>query len=128
MFSRFFFRASRIVLAAYAGLMFRMDIRRHSPLPRGAVLFAANHPCITDPVLIHLLEKGCRRIPTTLEGEPDPVSWYLHGPYAITIGKAVRFEGDVNGQNLVRSISETVMQRIRPLALESKQRMRVFWA
>jgi 1-acyl-sn-glycerol-3-phosphate acyltransferase len=75
------------------------------------------------PIGIYLNEKGCKRIPTTLEGEPDVVTWYLRGPYAVTIGKPLWFSGDANDQLLVKTIAESIMENIRSLALESRQRV-----
>ena len=76
------------------------------------------------PLGIHLSAKGCKRIPTTLEGEPDIITWYLRGPYAITIGKPLHFSGDANDKPLVKQIANTIMENIRTLALESRLRSR----
>lgn len=215
MFADLLFKVSRVLIGTYASLMFNMDIRWKTSLPKGPVLFAANHPSTTDPVLIHLIspkpmsvminskvfsipflgpymrrmqqicvtpgqgeqvldqahqtlrkgrsvaifpeglispvdgfhtprsgvarlalksgvpviplgiylsEKGCKRIPTVLEGEPDIVTWYLHGPYAVTIGKALHFSGDANDKSLVKTVAEKIMENIRSLASESRNR------
>lgn len=215
MLTNFLFQLTRVAVRVYALLMFRMDIHWHGPLPKGPVLFAANHPSTTDPVLIHLIsrrpisvmitskvfsipvlgpfmrrmkqicvvpgqgeqvleearqtlekgldvaifpeglisptngfhaprsgvarlamksgvpviplgiylrQKGCRRIATTLEGEPDIVTWYLYGPYAITIGKPLHFLGDAGDKSQVRQVAESIMENIRSLALESRRR------
>jgi 1-acyl-sn-glycerol-3-phosphate acyltransferase len=74
------------------------------------------------PLGIYLSDKGCKRIPTKLEGEPDIVTWYLRGPYSITIGKPMQFSGDANDKPLVKRIAENIMENIRALSLESKQR------
>lgn len=74
------------------------------------------------PLGIYLSDKNCKRIPTTLEGEPDIVTWYLRGPYAVTIGKALRFSGDADDKPLVRRTAEHIMGHIRHLAQESRQR------
>jgi len=217
MLSEILYRVSRIMIRGYARLMLKMDIHWRSSLPTGAVLFAANHPSTTDPILIHLIskkpmsvminskvftipflgaymrkmgqicvspgqgekvleqarqtlkagrsvtifpeglispaggrfnpprsgaarlalssgvpvipigiylsDKGCRRIPATFEGEPDIVTWYLRGPYAITIGKPMHFHGDVNDKDFVRKVSKNIMQSIRALALDSQRRV-----
>jgi 1-acyl-sn-glycerol-3-phosphate acyltransferase len=214
MLSEILYRVGRIVIHSYARLMLKMDVHWHTSLPAGTVLFAANHPSTTDPILIHLIskkpmsvminskvfsipllgaymkkmgqicvspgqgeqvleqarqtlkagrsvtifpeglispaggrfntprsgaarltlssgvpvipigiylsDKGCRRIPATFEGEPDIVTWYLRGPYAITIGKPLHFRGDVNDNDFVRKVSENIMQSIRALALDSQ--------
>jgi 1-acyl-sn-glycerol-3-phosphate acyltransferase len=55
MFSRLFYGLSRLVINSYARLMLKMDVHWQGELPEGPVLFAANHPSTTDPILIHLL-------------------------------------------------------------------------
>ena len=75
------------------------------------------------PIGIYLREKGCKRIPTKLEGEPDLVTWYLRGPYAVTIGKPLLFRGDANDKPLVRQTAETIMEHIRNLVQESQRRV-----
>jgi len=215
MFSNLIFQVSRLLIGTYAKIMFQMDIRWKTSLPKGPVLFAANHPSTTDPVLIHLIspkpmsvminskvfsipvlgpymrrmkqicvtpgkgeqvideanqtlqkgrsvaifpeglispvdgfhsprsgvarlalksgvpviplgiylsDEGCKRIPTVLEGEPDVVTWYTHGPYAVTIGKALHFSGDANDKSLVKTVAENIMDNIRSLATESRSR------
>jgi 1-acyl-sn-glycerol-3-phosphate acyltransferase len=216
MFSRTLYTIGRLVITSYVRLMLRMDVRWHEKMPKGPVLYAANHPSTTDPIFIHTLfskpmsvmihskvfaipllgaymrkmgqicvipgkgdhvldearrtlesgrsvvifpeglispvdgfheprsgvarlalqsgvpivplgiylsEKNCKRIPATFEGEPDIVTWYLRGPYAITVGKALRFFGDANDRPLVKTIAENVMQHIRALSMESRQRV-----
>ena len=51
------------------------------------------------------------------------MTWYLHGPYAITIGKAMHFRGDANDKDFVKKVSENIMQRIRALAMDSQKRV-----
>ena len=216
MFSRTLYTIGRLVITSYVRLMLRMDVRWHEKMPKGPVLYAANHPSTTDPIFIHTLfsrpmsvmihskvftipllgaymrkmgqisvipgkgdhvldeacrtlesgrsvvifpeglispvdgfheprsgvarlalqsgvpivplgiylsEKNCKRITATFEGEPDIVTWYLRGPYAITVGKALRFFGDANDRPLVKTIAENVMQHIRALSMESRQRV-----
>jgi len=216
MFSRTLYTIGRLVITSYTRLMLRMDVRWHEKMPKGPVLYAANHPSTTDPIFIHTLfsrpmsvmihskvftipllgaymrkmgqisvipgkgdhvldearrtlesgrsvvifpeglispvdgfheprsgvarlalqsgvpivplgiylsEKNCKRIPATFEGEPDIVTWYLRGPYAITVGKALRFFGDANDRPLVKTVAENVMQHIRALSMESRQRV-----
>ena len=216
MFSRILYIIGRIVILSYVHLMLKLDVHWHENMPKGPVLFAANHPSTTDPIFIHSLlsrrisvminakvftipllgaymrkmgqicvipgkgeqvleearqtlksgrsvvifpeglispvdgfhearsgvarlalqcgvpvvplgiylsEKNCKRIPTSFEGEPDLITWYLHGPYAVTIGKALRFSGDAMDHSLVKTVAENVMQHIRALATESRQRV-----
>jgi len=94
-----------------------------NPPRSGVARLALSSGVPVIPIGISLNDKGCRRIPATFEGEPDIVTWYLHGPYAITIGKAMRFRGNANDKDVVRKIAETIMQSIRGLALESQERV-----
>lgn len=50
--------------------------------------------------------------------------WYLHGPYGMTVGSALRFEGDVDDRAQVQSVSATIMEKIAALAQESELRVR----
>lgn len=75
------------------------------------------------PLGISLKEKNCKRIPATFEGEPGIVTWYLRGPYAITVGKPLLYSGNANDRSLVRTVAENIMQHIRSLAKESHQRV-----
>jgi len=78
---------------------------------------------VVIPIGIYLSDKGCRRIPATFEREPDIVMWYLRGPYAITIGKPLHFRGDENDKDFVRKVSENIIESIRALALDRRQRV-----
>ena len=218
MFSEILYKAGRIVIGSYARLMLKMDVHWHDSLPKGPVLYAANHPSTTDPIFIHLIshqplsvmissavfsipvlgaymrkmnqievirgrgqsnkvltqavwtlasgrsvvifpegtisppegfapvhsgvarlalrsgvpvvpigihlqDENCKRVSTVLEGKPDIITWYLKGPYAITIGKPLHFQGDANHRPTVKSIAENIMEHIRNLSHESKQRL-----
>ena len=218
MLSEFLYKAGRFVIGSYARLMLKMDVHWHDSLPKGPVLYAANHPSTTDPIFIHLIshqplsvmissavfsipvlgaymrkmnqievirgrgqsnkvltqavwtlasgrsvvifpegtisppegfapvhsgvarlalrsgvpvvpigihlqDENCKRVSTVLEGKPDIITWYLKGPYAITIGKPLHFQGDANHRPTVKSIAENIMEHIRNLSHESKQRL-----
>jgi 1-acyl-sn-glycerol-3-phosphate acyltransferase len=74
------------------------------------------------PIGIYLSDDSRKFMPTTLEGEPDIVTWYLRGPYVITVGQPMQFEGDAQDRPLVRSVAEKVMDSIRNLVAEGRQR------
>jgi 1-acyl-sn-glycerol-3-phosphate acyltransferase len=93
----------------------------------GAARLALSSGVPVIPIGIYLSDEGCRRIPATFEGEPDIVTWYLRGPYAITIGKPMHFRGDANDKDFVRKVSENIMQSIRSLVLDSQRRVCQFW-
>ena len=87
----------------------------------GRLALSSGVPVI--PIGISLNDKGCQRFPATFEGEPDIITWYLRGPYAITIGKPMQFLGDANDKDFVRKVSENIMQSIRALAHDSQRRL-----
>lgn len=94
-----------------------------NPPRSGAARLALSSGVPVVPIGIYLSDKGCHRIPASVNGEPDMVTWYLHGPYAITIGKALHFHGDANDKDFVKKVSENIMQSIRALALDSQNRV-----
>ena len=96
-----------------------------APVRSGVARLALQSGVPVVPIGIHLQGENCRHVPTTLEGEPDVITWYLRGPYAITIGKPLHFQGDENDRSLVKTIAENVMEQIRFLAGESKLRMQM---
>jgi len=75
------------------------------------------------PVGIHLDRKRIRLIETEIEGRIVTGTWYLDGPYAMTVGEPMRFTGSVQNRTHVRAISEQIIQRIAHLAQESAARM-----
>jgi 1-acyl-sn-glycerol-3-phosphate acyltransferase len=77
------------------------------------------------PLGIYLREKNCKRVSAMFEDGPDIVTWYLRGPYAITVGEALRFSGSANDRSLVKNVAENIMQHIRDLVRESCQRVTV---
>jgi 1-acyl-sn-glycerol-3-phosphate acyltransferase len=93
-----------------------------APVRSGVARLALQSGVPVVPVGIHLHDENCRRVPTVLEGKPDIITWYLHGPYSITIGKPLHFQGDANNRPLVKRIAENVMEQIRTLSHESRLR------
>jgi 1-acyl-sn-glycerol-3-phosphate acyltransferase len=76
------------------------------------------------PVGIHLQREGIYFRETTVDDKTEVARFYLHGPYAVTIGEPMRFEGDVEDREFVRAVSRRIMQHISQLARESAQRIR----
>ncbi|MCX8024428.1 MAG: 1-acyl-sn-glycerol-3-phosphate acyltransferase [Thermanaerothrix sp.] len=75
------------------------------------------------PIGIHLERERLRVIRSTVRGEVTYGRWYLNGPYKVTVGAPLRFEGDVEDRPLVRSVAETIMHHIIELARESENRL-----
>lgn len=94
-----------------------------APVRTGVARLALRSGVPVVPVGIALLEENCRRIPAELEGQPEVITWYLRGPYALTVGRPLFFRGDEHDRPRVRAIAGTVMEHIRGLALESRRRL-----
>jgi len=94
-----------------------------APVHSGVARLALQSGVPVVPIGIHLQGENCKRVPTTLEGRPDIITWYLNGPYAVTIGKPIHFQGNANDCPTVKSIAETIMEHIHNLTRESKQRL-----
>jgi 1-acyl-sn-glycerol-3-phosphate acyltransferase len=74
------------------------------------------------PVGIHLLKDRIQSIASTVKGKREIGYWYLRGPYNITVGKPMRFDGDVEDHEHVCEVARQVMLKIMRLAYESEQR------
>jgi len=75
------------------------------------------------PVGIGLQRECIRFVEAEVDGEPEIGRFYLRGPYNMTVGEPMRFEGNVEDRKYVRSVSERIMKRIIHLSQESVQRM-----
>jgi 1-acyl-sn-glycerol-3-phosphate acyltransferase len=94
------------------------------PPRSGAARLALSSGAPVVPVGISLRRERCLNIRSRIAGGiPSEARWYLRGPYAITVGQPTQFEGDAEDREHVRHISETIMERIRHLAVESERRM-----
>ncbi len=76
------------------------------------------------PVGVSLDTDYIRQLPSTVDGETRMASWYAFGPYALTVGEPMFFQGDPDDRELVRSVCDQVMARIATLSHEGAQRMR----
>lgn len=93
--------------------------RAHTGAARLAI--SAGVPVI--PVGIALKKENILRVETVVDGKLEIGTWYLHGPYAMTIGAPLTFTGDVNDREAVHQATEQIMQHIEALALESAYRL-----
>lgn len=75
------------------------------------------------PVGIHLNWERVHTIKSTVRGRVEYGRWYLRGPYHMTVGKALTFQGSAEDRPQVRQTAETVMHHIIELARESEIRM-----
>lgn len=93
--------------------------RAHTGVARLAL--RSNVPVI--PVGIHLPRERLHKIVSKIEDENTLGDWYLRGPYHVTVGSAIFFDGNAQDREHVMSVSETIMQHIIGLAQQSAQRM-----
>lgn len=74
------------------------------------------------PVGIHLHKERIWKTHSTVNGKSEPGYWYPRGPYTVTVGKPLRFSGDVEDRERVHEVAEQIMLKIKRLAYESRQR------
>jgi 1-acyl-sn-glycerol-3-phosphate acyltransferase len=89
----------------------------------GAARLALSSGVPIIPVGIYLRRDLCKQIRSKIDGATAEANWYLRGPYAITVGMPMRFEGDVEDRQHVRNVTEKIMDQIRLLAEESRSRI-----
>ena len=94
------------------------------PPRTGAARLALSSRLPVIPVGISLRRERCLNIRSSISGAPAEGQWYFFGPYAITVGQPLLFDGNIEDREHVRRISEVVMEKIRLLAHESERRMR----
>ncbi len=74
------------------------------------------------PVGIHLERERIHSIRSMVRGKAEYGRWYLSGPYHMTVGAPIQFNGDTEDRTLVRTVADYVMNQIINLARESKTR------
>lgn len=89
----------------------------------GAARLALSTGAPIIPIGIHLLREGIQYIKGKIGDELTVSRWPLCGPYTMTIGKAMYFEGDVEDHELVRTLSTHMMDCIIQLARQSQSTM-----
>jgi len=95
----------------------------HAPRTGVARLaLASGAPVI--PIGLHLEEQQITPLMSRAGSEDVVGYWYFKGPYSITVGHPMSFQGDVEDRELVRGVSRKVMDRIIMLARQSERRMR----
>jgi 1-acyl-sn-glycerol-3-phosphate acyltransferase len=85
--------------------------KAHSGVARLAL--ATGAPVI--PVGISLNHKRIRPVYTTIEGKQEMGLWYMRGPYAMTVGEPVIFEGNPEDHEQVHQVTGQIMQQIAVL-------------
>ena len=75
------------------------------------------------PVGIHLDRERVKVVASSYSGITAVGTWYLRGPYGMTVGKPMILRGDVEDRENVRAASERIMQRIARLSHRSARRV-----
>ena len=74
------------------------------------------------PIGIHLPRERIHVVESRYSGISATGRWYLRGPYAMTVGTPMVFEGDIQDREYVREVGERVIQCIAHLAQQSARR------
>jgi 1-acyl-sn-glycerol-3-phosphate acyltransferase len=77
------------------------------------------------PVGIDLDRSRIRMLETKVQGNDEEGTWYLDGPYAMTVGQPLWLRGDVTDRTYVRTLSGRLMHRIAHLADQSARRLAI---
>lgn len=96
---------------------------RFHPPHTGVARLALSSGAPVIPVGIDLDHGRVLPFTTEIEGQAVPGRVYLHGRYAITVGRPIWFQGSSQNRRLVRSVAGEIMGRIGELADESRRRM-----
>jgi 1-acyl-sn-glycerol-3-phosphate acyltransferase len=90
----------------------------------GAARMALEADVPVVPIGVALDRSRIRRIETDVKGEPVVGTWYLGGPYAITVGSPLVFRGDVEDRDRVDAVAGEIMRSIVRLETESMSRLK----
>ena len=73
------YQISITIVRMFALVMLRFDLHRHGNLPRGPMIFVANHPSATDGFLIHMVSQEKLNVLITAKAFSVPIfGWFLH--------------------------------------------------
>jgi 1-acyl-sn-glycerol-3-phosphate acyltransferase len=88
----------------------------------GAARLALSTGVPVIPVGIHIKREWSYRIISGVSGKKTTGYWYLHGPYTVTVGEPMYFDGAVDDRQRVAEVSNSIMGQIHQLAAESEAR------
>ena len=94
------------------------------PAHTGTVRLALSTRAPIVPVGIGLDTARIQFAEVTAATQSETARWYTSGPYALTVGRAIYLDGEIDDLAYVRSASQHVMQTIAHLAHQSSQRIR----
>jgi 1-acyl-sn-glycerol-3-phosphate acyltransferase len=91
----------------------------HTGVARLALLSGA--PVV--PVGIHMFKAGTTTTQTVTKNFTSTSRWAVRGPYYVTIGKAARYEGDLEDRERVRQVMHQIMDTVKEEAWKSRDRL-----
>jgi 1-acyl-sn-glycerol-3-phosphate acyltransferase len=115
--------AGRTVGIFPEGALSPLDGGAHRPRT-GAARLALSTGVPVVPMGVYPQRERIRFVEHRVADTVEVGRWYPGGPYAVTVGTPMRFEGDAADRTAGRLISERIIQRIAHLARQSTQRMR----
>ncbi len=89
----------------------------------GAVRLALTAKAPVVPVGIGVRKERVKRVYSVVKGTRELGTWYLSGPYAMTVGKALYITGEAEDRERVRRLSAQVLEKVAVLARESEKRI-----
>jgi 1-acyl-sn-glycerol-3-phosphate acyltransferase len=95
------------------------------PARSGAARLALMTGAPVIPIGIYFQRERARALISKFKGKSETGYWYLRGPYGVTIGEPMRFEGNSDDRPHVNSISRIIMDAINSLALASQRRLEI---
>jgi 1-acyl-sn-glycerol-3-phosphate acyltransferase len=93
------------------------------PAHTGTVRMALTASVPVVPVGIYLQDHHIFHTRTVIDGAEESARWYLHGPYAMTVGRTLYFDSDIENREAVRCQSRHLMAQVSMLAHRSKKRV-----
>lgn len=75
------------------------------------------------PMGISLSPHGLWHLNSDIGDKSILIRWARRGPYGVTVGRALQFEGDVMDHDYVRGVASRIMKAITELAHESRIRL-----
>ncbi|MEA4907745.1 MAG: lysophospholipid acyltransferase family protein [Anaerolineaceae bacterium] len=89
----------------------------------GAARLALMSGAPVVPIGIYLDAGRLHRIETKVEGTNEVGTWYMDGPYAVTVGAPLHFQGNVEDREQVQYVTQRIMAHITALSMKSAIRM-----
>lgn len=91
----------------------------------GTVRLALETKAPIIPIGIGVNSKKIKIIPTKISNKHDLAYWYLNGPYAVSIGKAIHLKGNSEDRKKVCLLSKMILGEVFSLAEKSEFRLQL---